>query len=185
MALSGEQIERYSRQILVPEIGGRGQERLLSSTVALCGESEGISIAANYLAAAGVAVIASRGDDPRAVTADFVLADTSSHSQRAVGPLALFEESDFGAWYSRNTTSADCVDCIVESGRAAIARASTAATSGANIAGAAVALDIMAELLELAAGGPASVVALSEAGTVREAIEVSFENCTHGGREAN
>jgi len=51
--LSDTQIDRYSRQIILPEVGGRGQEKLLASTLVLV-ESEETSILPAYLAAAGV-----------------------------------------------------------------------------------------------------------------------------------
>ena len=37
MALTPEQIERYSRQIVLPTVGGRGQQALLDSHVLLIG----------------------------------------------------------------------------------------------------------------------------------------------------
>jgi molybdopterin/thiamine biosynthesis adenylyltransferase len=54
MSLSDPQIERYSRQIVLPEIGGRGQERLLGSAAAVLGTDEAAATAALYLAGAGV-----------------------------------------------------------------------------------------------------------------------------------
>jgi len=54
MALSKEQIARYSRQLILPEIGVRGQERLLVSSVLVVGAGGLGSPAAWYLAAAGV-----------------------------------------------------------------------------------------------------------------------------------
>jgi adenylyltransferase/sulfurtransferase len=54
MALSDTQIDRYSRQIVLPEIGGRGQERLLASAVCLAGRGAVIESAARYLAGAGI-----------------------------------------------------------------------------------------------------------------------------------
>lgn len=52
--LSETQIERYSRQIILPQVGGRGQARLLSATVTICGSGELAATAGVYLAAAGV-----------------------------------------------------------------------------------------------------------------------------------
>ena len=55
--LSDAQIERYSRQIILPQIGGRGQAALLSSTVGVCGTGGMAATAALYLAAAGVGTL--------------------------------------------------------------------------------------------------------------------------------
>jgi molybdopterin/thiamine biosynthesis adenylyltransferase len=57
VSLGEEQIERYSRQIILPEIGGKGQERLLASKVLLVGAGGLGSPAGLYLAAAGVGEI--------------------------------------------------------------------------------------------------------------------------------
>jgi adenylyltransferase/sulfurtransferase len=49
-----EQLERFSRQIVLPEMGGRGQERLLGAGVALVGMGGIGAPAALFLAAAGI-----------------------------------------------------------------------------------------------------------------------------------
>jgi molybdopterin/thiamine biosynthesis adenylyltransferase len=54
MTLNPQQIERYSRQIVLPEVGARGQQRLLAATVALAGASALAAHAGRYLAGAGV-----------------------------------------------------------------------------------------------------------------------------------
>ena len=54
MTLSEDQIERYSRQIVLKEIGGIGQEKLLNSKITLIGLGALGSPAAYYLVAAGI-----------------------------------------------------------------------------------------------------------------------------------
>ncbi len=51
---SEEQIRRYSRHIILPEVGGKGQRKLLNSSALLVGAGGLGSPAALYLAAAGV-----------------------------------------------------------------------------------------------------------------------------------
>ena len=51
---SDEQVERYSRHIILPEVGGEGQRGLLGSKVLLVGAGGLGSPAAYYLAAAGI-----------------------------------------------------------------------------------------------------------------------------------
>src|SRR3989304_2107839 len=54
MDFSEEQIKRYSRHIILPEVGGRRQKKLLQSSVFLVGAGGLGCPAAYYLAAAGV-----------------------------------------------------------------------------------------------------------------------------------
>lgn len=57
MNLSEEQIERYSRHIILPEVGGKGQEKLLAAKVLLVGAGGLGAPAGLYLAAAGIGTI--------------------------------------------------------------------------------------------------------------------------------
>src|SRR5690606_19189798 len=63
MDLGGEQIERYSRHILLPEVGGTGQARLLEAKVLVVGAGGLGSPLLLYLAAAGVGTIGVIDDD--------------------------------------------------------------------------------------------------------------------------
>jgi hypothetical protein len=60
MTLTDAQIERYSRQIIVPRVGGRGQERALGARMILAGDALDIEGPLAYLAGAGVGAIGIR-----------------------------------------------------------------------------------------------------------------------------
>ena len=57
MDLTEKQINRYSRQIVLKEVGGIGQKKLLNSKLSLIGLGALGSSAAYYLAAAGVGTL--------------------------------------------------------------------------------------------------------------------------------
>jgi hypothetical protein len=57
MRLSEAQQERYARHLLLDELGGEGQERLLSSCVRVRGTGRAARWAARYLAASGVGTL--------------------------------------------------------------------------------------------------------------------------------
>ncbi len=62
-ALTAEQRERYSRHLLIPEIGAEGQQKLLDAKVLLLGAGGLGSPTALYLAAAGVGTLGIVDDD--------------------------------------------------------------------------------------------------------------------------
>jgi sulfur-carrier protein adenylyltransferase/sulfurtransferase len=69
VTLTNEQKQRYSRHLLIPEVGSEGQAKLLESKVLLIGAGGLGSPAALYLAAAGVATLG---------IVDFDVVDTSN-----------------------------------------------------------------------------------------------------------
>lgn len=77
MHLTDAQQERYSRHLLLDELGGEGQERLLSSCVRVRGSGTAARWAARYLAASGVGVLilddASAAADCRALSPDVLV----------------------------------------------------------------------------------------------------------------
>ena len=57
MTLTDAQIDRYSRKIIVPRVGGRGQERLLAARMLLAGDARDIEAPLAYLVGAGIGTI--------------------------------------------------------------------------------------------------------------------------------
>lgn len=86
MILEKEQINRYLRHILIPEISGPGQKKLLNLSVFICGESvSDIASAIYYLAAAGVGHIG------------YLLADYSGSDELASNIHDLNQDVTLGA----------------------------------------------------------------------------------------
>jgi tRNA A37 threonylcarbamoyladenosine dehydratase len=88
--LSADQIERYSRQILVPDLGGKSQIRLLHSRVLVIGAGGLGSPAAFYLAAAGIGTLGIVDQDTsnyRTCNAKFCTQPRISAAQKPHRPL--------------------------------------------------------------------------------------------------
>lgn len=61
MPLREDQVQRYSRQILLREVGGKGQERLLGAALRVEGAGPAIDVALTYLAISGSSVVIQPG----------------------------------------------------------------------------------------------------------------------------
>ena len=83
MTLTDAQIDRYSRQIIVPRIGGRGQERILAARMLLVGDARDIEAPRAYLAGAGVGTIVTVADQSPG-RFDLALAIIGSEAARKV-----------------------------------------------------------------------------------------------------
>jgi molybdopterin/thiamine biosynthesis adenylyltransferase len=59
--LADADVERYSRQIVLAEVGGRGQERLLAARVVVEGDGDAAAVAADLLGRAGARVARDAG----------------------------------------------------------------------------------------------------------------------------
>ena len=91
ITLSHEEIKRYSRHLIMPEVGMSGQKRLKAASVLLIGAGGLGSPLAMYLAAAGVG---------RLGLVDYDVVDTSNlqrqiiHGTKDVGRLKLASARD-------------------------------------------------------------------------------------------
>ena len=90
MPLNPQQIDRYSRQIIVPGMGGRAQERLLGSRLVLVGDGPNLEPALLYMTGAGVGTIELATADDSGSTAP---ADAMRHLNGDVTIVAFNSES--------------------------------------------------------------------------------------------
>ncbi|MEZ4402089.1 MAG: hypothetical protein R3B06_18830 [Kofleriaceae bacterium] len=67
---SRERQRRFAHHVLLPDVGGRGQDRLTAATVAIDVDGRAGQVASLYLAAGGVGALALRGRG-RVVRAEF------------------------------------------------------------------------------------------------------------------
>lgn len=86
--LSDAQIERWSRQILLPEVGGRGQSRLLAARVGLIGGDAVADGAVDLLGRAGVTIAPGAVPDGATLLVDLA-GETPEGATTARGALSL------------------------------------------------------------------------------------------------
>ena len=97
MRFTDEQVDRYSRHILLKEVGGKGQEKLLDSKVLIVGAGGLGCPIGFYLAAAGVGTIALVDDDTVELSN---LQRQIAHSVKTLGKLKV--ESAKGTFEALN-----------------------------------------------------------------------------------
>jgi len=83
--LASEEIERYARHIVLPEIGGRGQQALAGARVAMVGAGGLGSPVLTYLAAAGVGRLTVIDDDVVS------LSNLQRQTLHATGAIGVFK----------------------------------------------------------------------------------------------
>ncbi len=86
MILSDEELERYARHIVLPEVGGPGQQRLKSARVLVIGAGGLGAPLLHYLAAAGVGTLGIVDDDTVSLSN---LQRQVIHDTEAVGTLKV------------------------------------------------------------------------------------------------
>jgi adenylyltransferase/sulfurtransferase len=140
MPLSEAQIRRYSRHILLPDVGGTGQARLLAATVTidLSADTAAAIAAATYLAAAGVGTLVLTGGARAVTDADLrtgialgardvgrPLFSALSDRLRALNPdVRLTDTPVLGAMHraepARCNAPSNVADALVDGGRTAV-----------------------------------------------------------------
>jgi hypothetical protein len=96
VALTDEQIERYSRQIIVPRVGGTGQERLLSARLVIAGDLADIETVLAYMVAAGVGRIDLIIAGAPPLAPDRLIARMREHNRDAAVAAATVAPADTG-----------------------------------------------------------------------------------------
>ena len=119
MTLTDAQLDRYARHIVLKEIGGEGQRKLLAATVAVIGAGGIGCPAIQYLAAAGIGALRVVDDD--SVSVDnlqrqtlFGTADVGRPKTEVAGEAVARLNSDVRFEAKRERLSADNVAGLLE-----------------------------------------------------------------------
>ncbi len=148
--LSDAQIERWSRQILLPEVGGRGQRRLLDARVGVAGTGAGAAVCVQLLERAGVSVTDGMPEGAAVLVdlgGDAPTADTLARRAVALG-IPLIRGRHAGAAASVDTLVGRPCGCCAEPARDAAGGAPAALAAPAAQAWAAlVAAEVLAVVL--------------------------------------
>lgn len=112
MSLTEEQIERYARQILLPTVGGAGQERLLASVVDVAGDGLAARTAETYLRVAGSKTRVTPGPRVGLCSGEHrvrIFARAVGFASDAVCPSCSHEATELGPPPAPAPTGADAV----------------------------------------------------------------------------
>lgn len=128
MPLSNEQIERYSRQIILPQIGGRGQERLLAARIAIAGEIAELETPLAYLVGAGVGtIVVDAVDDENGAQGDALIDEMRGlnpevNLRRTSSPLGDFDLCVILVGSARTRAAAEAMNVEPRTGALIVAR---------------------------------------------------------------
>jgi hypothetical protein len=100
--LADAAIERYSRQILLPDVGGLGQERLAATRVIVSGDDPAAAFAATLVAAAGATVVCRPG--------------VPGTLEATVGGVTIVARAHGGGGMVMTLLGRPCLHCVGERG---------------------------------------------------------------------